>query len=289
MTAGSTIPRIGELLDHLGRDRSLARLLLFGAVDSRTDVPLTPAIAEITVIGSDEATTVQLEGRYELGVISAGVWDRSCHQRRRSLLHNLVAHLSPGARVVIDAAAATHVDTSAHARACGLEPSPSGMPGVFHRTGRITIHDLVADARARLVRLSPAELTARLHSDGSCLVLDTRTHDDRDRFGTIPGSRHVPRSTLEWRVDPASGYSEQGVDDFGQCLVVVCNDGYSSSLAAASLQRLGFGMATDLRGGFRAWRDAGLPVTVAERDGADDVRLSSHARPPRREEGLRRR
>lgn len=274
MTARAAIPRIGELPDQPGGDRRVAQLLLFGAAGSQTDaLPITETlgitgITEITEIGSDDAATVQLEGRYELGVISAALWERSSDQRRRALLHNLVAHLSPGARVVIDTAAGTDADTWAHAHACGLEPSPGGIPGVFDRTRRITVHDLVAEARALLVRLSPAELAARLRSDDNCLVLDTRTRDDRDRFGTIPGSRYMPRSTLEWRVDPASGYTEQDVDDFGQCLVVVCNDGYSSSLAAASLQRLGFCKATDLRGGFRAWRNAGLPVDVAERDGS---------------------
>jgi rhodanese-related sulfurtransferase len=260
MTSEATSLHVGEVLDLLGRDRPVERVLVFGALGSRVDGQY---IAEI---GSGEAPTVQLEHRYDLGVISAGAWEPSSTERRRALVHNLVAHLHPSARAVIEGTSASDAETLAHARACGLEPLPDGGSRMFRRTDRITVHDLVADARARLVRLTPAELAARLRSDCSCLVLDTRTRGDRDRFGKIPGSRHVPRSTLEWRVDPASGYSEEDVDDFGQCLVVVCNDGYSSSLAADSLQRLGFHNATDLRGGFRAWRDAGMLVVASERD-----------------------
>ena len=81
------------------------------------------------------------------------------------------------------------------------------------------------------------------------VVLDTRTPTDRDRFGVIAGSVHAPRTVLEWAVDPASGYHHPAVRGFDQRLVVVCHEGYSSSLAAQSLRRLGFHRATDLVGG----------------------------------------
>ena len=90
---------------------------------------------------------------------------------------------------------------------------------------------------------------------GGALIVDTRADDDRRREGVIPGALPVPLSVLPWRTE------RFGSPD--RLLVVVCNDGYSSSLAAATLQELGFAHATDLDGGFRAWRAAGLPVAEA--------------------------
>ncbi len=92
------------------------------------------------------------------------------------------------------------------------------------------------------------------------IVLDTRTPTDREADGTIPGSRHAPRTVLEWLVDPASGYSLDEIVGFDQPIVVVCGQGYSSSLAARSLRELGFARAGDLIGGFAAWRSARLPI-----------------------------
>lgn len=118
----------------------------------------------------------------------------------------------------------------------------------------ITVEELLARARARLRRLGPAQ-AAEAQAAGAVLV-DTRSEDDRRREGVIPGALAVPLSVLPWRgelLGPSNGV-----------LVVVCNDGYSSSLAAALLQELGFEHATDLDGGFRAWAAAGLPVSVAD-------------------------
>ena len=92
------------------------------------------------------------------------------------------------------------------------------------------------------------------------LVIDTRSQDLRQEYGVIPGSLHVPRTVLEWRADPDSGYSNPEIGAFDRVLVLMCSDGASSSLAAVSLQELGFGCATDMVGGFVAWREAGLPV-----------------------------
>ncbi len=116
-----------------------------------------------------------------------------------------------------------------------------------------TVEELLARARARLHRLAPEE-AASAQSRGALLV-DTRGEDDRRREGVIPGALHVPLSVLFWRTER--------LGPLGGELVVVCNDGYSSSLAAATLQELGFARATDLDGGFRAWREAGLSVTEA--------------------------
>ncbi|MBI4942474.1 MAG: hypothetical protein HY830_17170 [Actinobacteria bacterium] len=284
MTSEAVRGRVGGLPGPRWTRGPVRRVLVFGSVASSTDT-LTDGSA-VTEVGPDDATTVQLEHRYDAGVISARVWDSSSVERRRALVHNLAAHLRPGGLAVIGAASTCDAEvaqTAGHARACGLEPLPGNGSRAFRRTERVTVHDLLADARSRLVRLRPAELATRLRIDPGCLVLDTRTSSDRAGFGTIPGSRHVPRSTLEWRVDPFSGYSDEGFHDegfpdAGRCLVVVCNDGYSSSLAADSLQRLGFRNATDLIGGFRAWRAAGLPVVPPSDDRSGAPCVSPGAR-----------
>ena len=93
--------------------------------------------------------------------------------------------------------------------------------------------------------------------------MDLRSHDERAREGIIPGSVHVPRSVLEWRVDPGSGYSNPIVADGNVELILVCHEGYSSSLAAASVRGIGRERVAELVGGFEAWRDAGLETVAA--------------------------
>lgn len=112
---------------------------------------------------------------------------------------------------------------------------------------------MLADARSRIVRYSPAAAAAA----DDILLVDLRSVDERERAGTIPGSKHVPRSVLEWRADPTS--ESHDPDLAGRRLVLLCAQGCSSSLAAASLQQLGVD-AGDLEGGFEAWAAAGLPV-----------------------------
>ena len=120
---------------------------------------------------------------------------------------------------------------------------------------------VLAQARRKITRYEPAEALARVEA-GSVLV-DLRSHDERVRGGVIPGSIHVPRSVLEWRVDDSSGFANPRVAQRGLELVLVCNEGYSSSLAAGELVTLGFSRAADLVGGFQAWRAAGLPTIPA--------------------------
>ena len=199
------------------------------------------------------------------------MWDRAAFGERRLLVHNLVAHLVPGARVRIDVDETQRSEATEHALSCGLEPAGEVQHNMFRRTHRTTVHDLVAEARKHLVRLTPESVSAQLAHDGECLLVDTRTPTDRLQFGMVPGSIHIPRTTLEWRADPSSGYSHPRIRSFGQHLIVMCDEGYSSSLAAASLQRLGFVNSTDLVGGFRAWRAAGLAVQPAnDLEPADD-------------------
>ena len=126
--------------------------------------------------------------------------------------------------------------------------------------GRFTLNDLVAEARSTLVRLTPAECRAAQRN--GALIIDTRMITDRERFGTVEDSIHAPRTKLEWIIDPVSGYSDERIRGFDQHLIVMCDGGFSSSIAAATLQRLGFANATDMIGGFFAWRDDNLP-TVA--------------------------
>ena len=93
------------------------------------------------------------------------------------------------------------------------------------------------------------------------VVVDIRSELQRERDGLIPGAIFHPRNVLEWRMDPASGYDDPRISrDLDRRIILVCDEGYQSSLAAATLQDLGFAHATDLDGGFQAWRAAGLPV-----------------------------
>lgn len=125
----------------------------------------------------------------------------------------------------------------------------------------IGIEELLAQARARIVRYTPHEARERILA-GAVLV-DLRSYDERERHGVIPGSVHVPRSVLEWRVDPACPNANVHVSDRSLELILVCADGFSSSLAAGSLLDLGFERAADIDGGYAAWRAAGLPTAPA--------------------------
>ena len=95
------------------------------------------------------------------------------------------------------------------------------------------------------------------------MIVDLRSNDERARDGVIPGSVHVPRSVLEWRVDPDSGFANPVVADKDVELILVCHEGYSSSLAAASLRGVGRARVADLVGGFVGWREAGLETIPA--------------------------
>lgn len=115
-----------------------------------------------------------------------------------------------------------------------------------------TIEHLLADARARLDRVTP-ERAEQLRAQGAYLV-DTRPEWQREREGTIPGALVIERNHLEWRLDPTSGARLPEAVDHDVTWIVFCSEGYASSLAAASLLDLGLRNATDLIGGFQAWR-----------------------------------
>jgi rhodanese-related sulfurtransferase len=128
--------------------------------------------------------------------------------------------------------------------------------------GRRSLDDLLKEARAKIARLAPAEAWAA--AGEGALIVDTRV--DRSA-GVVPGSLHVPLSVLQWRVDPDSGWRNPHVGGLETQLILICDHGESSSLAAASLLELGFTRAGDVVGGFEAWLEAGLPVAEAPRPG----------------------
>ena len=125
-----------------------------------------------------------------------------------------------------------------------------------------TIDDMLEAARRNLVRLTPEQAFAE-QAEGA-VVVDTRTLEQRRRGGDIPNALVVDRTVLEWRLDPTSPNRIPQAVDHAVRVIVICAEGYSSSLAAASLQGLGLFNATDVIGGFSAWHAAGLPVVPAE-------------------------
>jgi rhodanese-related sulfurtransferase len=125
-----------------------------------------------------------------------------------------------------------------------------------------TADELLGEARGRLRRVDPRQASDAMAS-GAVLV-DIRSESQRGRDGVVPGSVFIARNELEWRADPASTWREPRVADPGREVIVMCNEGYQSSLAAATLKELGLERATDLIGGFQAWRAAGLPVQPRE-------------------------
>jgi rhodanese-related sulfurtransferase len=118
---------------------------------------------------------------------------------------------------------------------------------------------LLEEARAGLRRVTPHEAAAAA-ADGA-LIVDTRAEGHRRAEGRIPGAIVIDRNVLEWRLDPGGEHRTPRLRDADQVVVIVCDEGYASSLAAATLQQLGLHRATDMIGGFQAWRAAGLPIT----------------------------
>ncbi|MGY1806412.1 rhodanese-like domain-containing protein [Blastococcus sp. SYSU D00669] len=124
--------------------------------------------------------------------------------------------------------------------------------------GARSIDELLAEARSRLVRVTPAEAAARVAR--GALLVDIRPAAQRVREGQVPGSLVVERNVLEWRFDPASDARLPEATGYDVEVIVLCSEGYTSSLAADALRSLGLSRATDVVGGFRAWEAAGLPT-----------------------------
>jgi rhodanese-related sulfurtransferase len=131
-------------------------------------------------------------------------------------------------------------------------------------TTRRTVEDALAEARAQLARLSPTSAAAEVGA-GTALLVDIRGDHQRDRDGLVPGAYEVPRNVLEWRLDPACPDCDERLTSPRLPVILLCDEGYQSSLAAATLRSFGVN-ATDVEGGFRAWCAAGLPVVSKRRE-----------------------
>ncbi|TDC28742.1 rhodanese-like domain-containing protein [Micromonospora sp. 15K316] len=121
------------------------------------------------------------------------------------------------------------------------------------------VEALLEQARAGLQRLTPHETVEAVR--GGALLIDARADRHRREQGDLPGAIVIDRTVLEWRLDPASPWRIPEATGYDREIVVVCRHGYSSSLAAASLQALGLRRATDMIGGVQAWIAAGLPLS----------------------------
>lgn len=222
-------------------------------------------------VASCEVSSAQLHRRFEVVVVRTD--DTGDTAQQRSRIHCAVQHIERDGYLFV-----LH-DPASAALCAGFREEdlrPIGqmlIDGVqascFQRGERTTVHDLLYDARSLIARVDAAELHERMSSGNSPLVLDTRTHTDRARFGVIPGSVHVPRTVVEWHLDPCNGYLHPAMQSFDQPIVVVCNGGYSSSLAAANLTQIGFTAVADLIGGHAAWCAAGLPVHLPDHSHLD--------------------
>jgi rhodanese-related sulfurtransferase len=121
-----------------------------------------------------------------------------------------------------------------------------------------TVDDLLAEARAALTRVAAQQAHTEL-AEGA-LLIDARTSEQRTEHGEIPGAIPIGLNVLEWRLDPSSEWRIPQATGHDVRVIVFCQEGFSSSLAAARLQSIGLYRATDVIGGFEAWRDAGLPI-----------------------------
>ncbi|MFD8737540.1 rhodanese-like domain-containing protein [Streptomyces sp. NPDC059618] len=127
----------------------------------------------------------------------------------------------------------------------------------------VNIDNLLEQVRASLDRVEAEQAFAAVER-GEALLVDTRYAALRERDGLIPGALVIERNELEWRLDPTGSHRVPEATSHDLRIVLFCNEGYASSLAAESLRRLGLHRATDLVGGFQAWKSAGLPVTTPD-------------------------
>jgi rhodanese-related sulfurtransferase len=149
---------------------------------------------------------------------------------------------APGGRIVV----AHRSTTTVRQRTATPDPAP------------ITVEQMLQAARTQLRRLAPGDAHAAVRA--GALLIDIRSDSDRGRDGVIPGATFVPRNVLEWRLDPGCPHRDPALARPAAHVILICDEGCQSSLAAATLHQLGLRRATDVIGGFRAWRTAGLPV-----------------------------
>jgi rhodanese-related sulfurtransferase len=129
----------------------------------------------------------------------------------------------------------------------------------------MTVDEMLSEARAILKRVSPAEALREMEQ--GALLVDIRYLEQRVRDGDIPNAALVNRNEFEWRCDPSAEWRHRMVrpNDYEQRIIVLCNQGYQSSFAAANLVRLGLKNATDVEGGMENWLQSGLPVVPYEK------------------------
>lgn len=250
-------------------------------VDVRLDaVKLARSMHRSVAFAHLTSVAMQLDRRFDLVIV--GRLDNGPAGHQRAVVHSCVQHCAPGGHVAFVHSAGNSTDSShsnnhaAHATVheFGLtQIAPrvvsNDSVSIYRRSERFTVHDLLFEARSTIERVSACTLHERLGSNDPPVVIDTRTQTDRARFGVIESSIHVPRTVVEWHLDPANGYLHPAIRSFDQPLVVVCNGGYSSSLAAANLVRLGYTAVADLIGGHHAWCEAALPVERADHSHLD--------------------
>lgn len=139
-----------------------------------------------------------------------------------------------------------------------MTAAPATVPPAARPAGARSVHDLLADARSRITRVTPGEAARRLVAGG--LLVDIRPAAQRAREGEVPGALVIERNVLEWRLDPVGEARLPEASGYDLDVVVLCSEGYTSSLAADALRSLGLSRAADVIGGFAAWAAAGLPT-----------------------------
>ena len=132
-------------------------------------------------------------------------------------------------------------------------------PSIDRPAGARSIDDLLAVARTRIARVTPHEAVDRIAA--GALLVDIRPAAQRRQEGEVPGALVVERNVLEWRFDPSSDARLPEATGYDLEVIVLCSEGYTSSLAADALRSLGLWRSADVIGGFRAWAAAGLPTT----------------------------
>lgn len=144
-------------------------------------------------------------------------------------------------------------------------------------TNRRTLDELLDAARARITRFEPADALAAVRRGAT--LIDIRSDPDRERDGIVPGSLHIPRTVLEWRLDPEGAWRNPHVGGLDRQIILICDHGCSSILAAATLVELGFTRAGDVIGGFAAWSEAGLATALCSSDRREPGELAGMRAP----------
>ena len=171
---------------------------------------LTVCADHVANVSANDAITLQLERRFDLVVVGNYLRAGQDDGHRRALMHSAMQHVERGGHlIVLHEAAEPDLGDRCWANdlhLLGSCPLAQATLSLYRRGDRTTVHDLLFEARATIARVSPSELAERTQAADGTLVLDTRTHTDRHRFGVIPGAVHVPRTVVEWHCDPANGH-----------------------------------------------------------------------------------